>query len=287
MFKKGEFNLIDNEQPNFFKNQIDQFIEKSLLHAYMVLQKDIEEHLIKKEIDVAFTLFCQSEYNQDKDYYSIVNKRVSIKNKNGNTKKTQSSKIMTDNLLLKFQMFMQYTNYLLEYAHIYDKPHSINLSMNLPEYIDMSCKIAKKYNVNMGEANFQHYFTNINNPSTNYHVLKKDILKKTNDLILELILNHGPDINIDFENINKDGQQFSEADLKRIHQIKHSYKIDSKHLKSISIESYRAHLKSGDTELIEHFETGLVSALIAYEKKQILSNINISENYQIIEKKRL
>lgn len=279
--------MIYHDQPDFFNKNIDEFVEKSLLHAYMVLQNQITEHLVKKEIDVSFTLFCQSEYNQDKDYYSIVNKRVSIKNKNGNTKKTQSSKIMIDNLLLKSQMFMQYTNYLLEYAHIYDKPHSINLSMNLTEYIDMCGKIAKKYNVNMEEANFQHSFTNIDNPSTNYHVLKNSIFKKVNDLILGLITNHGPHINIDLENIDKDGQTFSTAELKAIHQIKHSYKIDLKKLNFISIESYKTHLKSGNAELIEHFETGLIQALVEYEKKQITSELNIIKNYQIVDKKRL
>jgi len=279
--------LIYHDQPDFFKKNIDEFVEKSLLHAYMVLQNEITEHLVKKEIDVNFTLSCKSEYNQEKDYYSITNKRVSIKNKNGNNKKTQSSKIMIDNLLLKFQMFMQYTDFLLKYAHIHDKPHSINISISLPEYIDLCNKIAKKYNVNMEEANFQHSFTNIDNPSTNYHILKNSIFKKVNDLILGLIINHGPHINIHLENINKDGQKYSTAQLTAIHQIKHSYQIDFKNLNFISIESYKTHLKSGNVELIEHFEEGLIPALVEYEKRQITSELNITQNHQIVDKKRL
>lgn len=279
--------MIYNDQADFFKKNIDEFVEKSLLHAYMVLQNEITEHLVKKEIDVNFVLSCKSEYEQQKDYYSITNKRVSIKNKNGNTKKTQSSKIMIDNLLLKFQMFMQYTDFLLKYAHIHDKPHSINISLSLPEYIHLCNKIAKKYNVNIEEANFRHSFTNIDNPSTNYHVLKNSIFKKVNDLILDLIINNGPHINIDLENINKDKVNFSTAELTAIHQIKHSYQIDFKKLNFISIESYKTHLKSENAELIEHFETGLIQALVKYEKRQITSELNITKNHLTVGKRRL
>lgn len=275
---------MNNKEMN---NKINEFIEKSLLHTYMVLKPQIEEYLLNQKTNLHFSVQSESFFDNISQNYQIQNKSIKIKPKQQEKHKDlQSRRIAIQNILLKFQTFMNYTDNLLRYSHIvYGKPFSVNLNFDINQYIEMCNNYADKYDVDINEKNPHHFFKNINNPNSNYYNLKNDFLLLKNDCFNNIVSYIGEDFNIIFsDSIQNIKNNLIKKDLNILFFLS---KTMFEYYAELNIKTFRDKLKEDGNKNSEHFENGLIKALAHYEKTSILSSLNNYPESSHNDKKRL